>query len=406
MRFPRRSTLRSLWWAASAANGRWPARLNRYLSIPSFFWGWITTEAAGPLFFVNLWGGFRAWRRGETKDLEGKAAMAARVVAGAALVGFAVEGRRTDDEFEAALAPFLSTDDLAARPRSSRAGAFVPFLFGGYGRRKRVRNITFSPEGHHRLRLDVYQPLEPGTKRPAIVQIHGGGWVIGDKSQQGLPLLNHLARHGWVGFNVDYQKSPRAKAPAHLIDCKLAIAWVRAHAHEYGADPDFIVVTGGSAGGHLCALVALTANDPAFQPGFEDADTSVQAAVPMYGVYDLADVDGHMVTGFRDLFIEPVVMGARFRDGADAFESYSPYYRVRPEAPPMMIVHGSKDSLVPIESARPFAARMAETSESAVVYVELQGAQHGFDVFPSPRTVRTVEYIERFLDGVRRGVIK
>ena len=87
-----------------------------------------------------------------------------------------------------------------------------------------------------------------------MLQIHGGGWVIGDKREQGIPLLNHLAADGWVGFNVNYRLSPRAKFPDHLVDCKRALAWIREHADEYGVDPDFIVVTGGSAGGHLSAL--------------------------------------------------------------------------------------------------------------------------------------------------------
>ncbi len=406
---PRRSTRRSLWWVGSAANGEWPRRQSRYFSIVSFFWAWVTTELAGPLLALNVFGGVRSILRGEARDAEGKAALAARAVAGAGLVRFVIDGRRADEEFTAALAPFIDASDLEDRPRSVRLGAWIPFLYGGRKRRHRQRNIVFTPEGsQHRLKLDIYQPItaEPGQKRPAIVQIHGGGWVIGDKREQGIPLLNHLAANGWVGFNVNYRLSPRVKAPDHLIDCKMAIAWVREHAEEYGVDPVFIAVTGGSAGGHLTALVALTANDPEYQPGFEDADTTVQAAVPLYGVYDLADVDGHMGAEFRPWVVEPLVIGAKFDMGADAFERYSPYYRVNEDAPPMMIIHGSNDALVPVESARPFAAKMAAVSGSAVVYAELHGAQHAFDVFPSPRTVRTIEYVERFLDATRRGVIK
>ena len=109
---------------------------------------------------------------------------------------------------------------------------------------------------------------------PAILQIHGGGWVIGDKREQGIPLLGHLAANGWVGFNANYRLSPGATFPDHLVDCKRAMAWFREHADEHGGDPDFLCVTGGSAGGHLTALVALTANDPRYQPGFEDVDTT------------------------------------------------------------------------------------------------------------------------------------
>ena len=124
-----------------------------------------------------------------------------------------------------------------------------------------------------------------------MIQVHGGGWIAGSRLEQGIPLLNHLAANGWIGFAVDYRLSPRATMPEHVIDVKRAIAWVRAHADELGVDPERIALTGGSAGGHLTALAALTADDKALQPGFEDADTSVAAAVPFYGIYDFTDPD-------------------------------------------------------------------------------------------------------------------
>src|SRR2546429_3426223 len=134
--------------------------------------------------------------------------------------------------------------------------------------------------------LDVSRHRDRPTGCPTLIQIHGGGWTIGNKDQQGKPIMLHFASRGWVCFAVNYRLAPRSTWPAQIVDVKRAIAWVKEHAEEYGADPNFIVVTGGSAGGHLSALAALTPNDPAWQPGFEDADTSVQAAVPYYGVYD------------------------------------------------------------------------------------------------------------------------
>jgi acetyl esterase/lipase len=377
--------------------------------VPSFFWAWITTEAAFPLLLLHLWRAVRDARRSRSVGLAGVTA-ATDLATAVGLVSFIAEGVRADEQFTAALAPYLGESDLAERPSSVRAGAWLPLLYGGRRRRLRQRNVVFTPEGYtRRLRLDVYQPTVPwngAERRPALVQIHGGAWLIGDKREQGIPLLNHMAANGWVGFNVNYRLSPRAKAPDHLVDCKMAIAWIRDHADEFGVDPDFICVTGGSAGGHLAALVALTAGDERFQPGFEDRDCSVQAAIPFYGVYDMVDAEGLMVPGFREMLVEPIVFGSKLAADPAPFEAYSPIYRVRPDAPPTMIVHGSRDALVPVESARAFARRLADTSERAVVYVELQGAQHAFDIFPSPRTVRTIEYSQQFLEGVRRGAIK
>src|SRR5437667_270151 len=119
---------------------------------------------------------------------------------------------------------------------------------------------------------------------PTLLQIHGGAWILGSKNEQGIPLMRHLASRGWVCVSANYRLSPRATFPDHLIDCKRAVGWIRQHGADYGANTDFLVVTGGSAGGHLAALVALTANEPEYQPGFESADTSVSGCVAFHGV--------------------------------------------------------------------------------------------------------------------------
>ena len=112
------------------------------------------------------------------------------------------------------------------------------------GRRPGVRvrrNVTFARVGGKTLRLDVTVPSAPvpggGALRPALMQIHGGGWVIGDKREQGLPLLGHMAAQGWVGFNVNYRLSPGVAFPDHLIDLKRGLAFIREHADEYGDRP-------------------------------------------------------------------------------------------------------------------------------------------------------------------------
>ena len=161
-----------------------------------------------------------------------------------------------------------------------------PFSFKRRGV-ERVRSIRYlDDDAARRHRLDVYKHPDAGPGAPVLLQIHGGAWVIGNKNQQGLPLMYQLAARGWVCVATNYRLSPRATWPAQILDCKRALAWVRANIAEYGGDPDYVVVTGGSAGGHLSTLLALTPNDPQFQPGFEEVDTHVRAMVPFYGVYD------------------------------------------------------------------------------------------------------------------------
>jgi acetyl esterase/lipase len=215
--------------------------------------------------------------------------------------------------------------------------------------------------------------------------------------EQGIPLLNHLASNGWIGFNIDYRLSPRATLPDHVIDVKRAIAWVRENAEDLKIDPHRICLTGGSAGGHLTALAALTADDTSLQPGFEHADTSVAAAVPFYGVYDMADIGGTYYPELREWLFRKIVIKRDWEAEPKAYEAVSPTYRVHAGAPPFLVFHGDRDSLVPVQDARTFVERLRAVSRSDVLYVELPGAEHAFDLIPSVRTVRVVEGIERFL---------
>jgi len=151
--------------------------------------------------------------------------------------------------------------------------------------------------------------------------------------------------------------------------------------------------------------MALTAGDPAYQPGFEDADTSVQAAVPFYGVYDMLDRDADQLPRFVEL-LQLVVMGTDPLEDAAAWEAYSPIDRITADAPPMFVLHGDHDVLVPVEGARRFVGKLAKTSTNPVLYGELRGAQHAFEIFPSIRSVQTVEYVERFLNRVRQQYLE
>ncbi|OWY60703.1 hypothetical protein B7486_67765, partial [cyanobacterium TDX16] len=147
---------------------------------------------------------------------------------------------------------------------------------------------------------------------------------------------------------------------------------------------------------------ALTSDDESLQPGFEHADTSVQAAVPFYGVYDFTDRNHVQVPGFVSIFLEPWVMKSFLEDEPERWAAASPLDRIHADAPPFLIVHGDKDTLAPLEDARQFAQDLREVSDAPVVFAELHGAQHAFDVFLSPRTAPVIEGAERFLWAVHR----
>jgi acetyl esterase/lipase len=210
-----------------------------------------------------------------------------------------------------------------------------------------------------------------------------------------------LAAKGWVCVAINYRLSPRATWPDHLVDCKRAIAWIREHIADYGGDPERILVTGGSAGGHLAAMVGLTGNDAVYQPGFEDVDTSVIGCVPFYGVYDIAeifDVQGRGEPMAR--WLARRIMKTTIAEDREAFVAASPIAHVREDAPPFFVIHGSADNLVPVRQAREFVEAMRAISSSPVLYAEIPGASHAFDVFHSVRTGNVVHAVERFVDWV------
>jgi acetyl esterase/lipase len=393
----------SLVGAVFAINAHRPFAREGHLSIGVFFAGWLTTELpihhlawqmAATALFVSA-GALHGWAGWAGLVIAGGSWMSLwRMFRAAGGAGDVVEralvealGPAYADHIEASLRAQLETPQRLAQllmPFSMRHPAV-----------ERITGLAYGPYGR-RNQLDIYRPRQRGVGRPVLVQVHGGAWVIGDKSQQGLPLMTHMASLGWVCVAINYRLSPRATFPDHIIDVKRAIAWVKANIAEYGGDPEFVVITGGSAGGHLSALAALTPNDPEYQPGFEDADTTVQACVPFYGVYDFTNRKG---VGRRDMrgFLGRLVLKRRFSEARELFERASPMSRVNEGAPPFLIIHGTHDTLVPVEEARLFVELLRGASMQPVAYAELPGAQHAFEVFASARTGHVIRGVARFL---------
>ena len=389
----------SLVGAAFTASVLFRIRRIGYLIIPYFFGAWLTGELAlhhvawqalSTVAFVAL-GALDAW--------PGWAGLAVTLLSWIALVVFQRGSAGTGALFDATLREHFHTDPPAPTPAIGFRSVARPFKF-----RKpeveRIGDIPYGPHGRRNL-LDVYRPRDRSGPCPTLFQIHGGGWTIGEKQQQALPLMYHLAARGWVCVAANYRLSPRATFPDHLVDVKRALAWIKTHGADYGADPDFIVVTGGSAGGHLAALVALTANDPAYQPGFADVDTRVQGCVPFYGVYDFLDSNGVRGKASMAPFLERLVMKSSPVTDRIAWERASPIFRVHAGAPPFFVIHGTHDSLAFVEDTRHFVDALRRLSRQPVIYAELPGAQHAFDVFHSRRSAYAVEAVTRFVERLR-----
>jgi len=395
--------------AANTANAVRPAAFTGPASVPSFAFGLVPSELPAQVAISQLAGAALFARSGGSRGWKGKLGMAAYAASIAGLVSIHRTASTARDALEAAL-----VDELGADYRRRIHEHFVPrdevpltrqqLLRPDMRVRNRyraVRDISYGDAGM-RNRLDVWKraDLPNDAKAPVLFQVHGGAWTMGQKEGQAEPLMGHLAERGWVCVTANYRLSPRATWPDHIVDVKRALAWAKASIAEHGGDPDFVVITGGSAGGHLASLAALTPHVTDFQPGFEDVDTSVAAAVPFYGVYDFVNRHG---TSRADMegFLAQRVFKSKLEDDRDRWEQASTITHVGPHAPPFFVLHGTNDTLVPVEQARTFVDELRKASTQPVVYAELAGAQHAFEMFPSLRAHASAHAVERFLAVVR-----
>jgi acetyl esterase/lipase len=394
--------LASLAGLTVTANGYRPLSKRGYLSMYAFSFGVFATELP-----LQLIAGQAALLAAITRTLSPKTRWFSWLVSALSwlgLLGLNRIGNQADQPLKAALDAGLGSDrrtdstDLWKRPAgagTAKSPGLVRMarIYGDYAH---DTDIAYGEHGT-RNHLDIWRrpDLDRGGKAPVLLQVPGGAWMVGSKRQQAYPLMSHLAELGWVCVAINYRLSPRSTWPDQIVDVKRALAWTKEHIAEYGGDPDWVAITGGSAGGHLSALAALTANDRQFQPGFEDADTSVRAAVPFYGLYDFTRNEA--IHPLMAPTLAKYVFKLRRPDILDAFRAASPITYVSPDAPPFFVLHGTNDSLIPVEQGRAFSTRLREVSHQPVAYAELPFAQHAFDIFGSARAAHAAVAVEQFL---------
>jgi acetyl esterase/lipase len=259
-----------------------------------------------------------------------------------------------------------------------------------------IRNNVFFEEDDLRLRLDIYRPRSSKKKRPVLLQIHGGAWISGSKRQAAF-LMTHMAAQGWVCFSVGYRFSPDIKFPQHLIDIKRALKWIRNHADEFGIDTDFIISTGGSAGGHLAALMALTPNESEFQPGFEQEDTRIQGCVPVYGVSDFSAPFSKNTPYPAKEGVLKMVCGGTPETEPECYQQINPANWVSKNTPPFLLLQGETDALIPVQETQAFWHVLQTKNRSNSALLTLPLVEHSFDIFPSLTAQCIVPTIERYL---------
>jgi acetyl esterase/lipase len=273
----------------------------------------------------------------------------------------------------------------------SKAGEWTAEVYVDYGFLE--PNVTYARADGVDLKLDLFRPKAKDPKqRPVLVWIHGGGWRGGSKESYSLRVLPWLEM-GWNVVNVEYRLTGAARAPAAVEDCRCALRWVIANAGRYSFDPDRIVVSGQSAGGHLALMTGMAANEPAFDENCPGVPVRVSAIVNWFGITDVGDlIDGKNKTEFASNWIGKERLGDR-----ELVRRVSPLTYVRRDGPPVITVHGDKDPLVPYDHA----VRLHASLETVKVRNELftvKGGDHGD--FTRKDSVAAYKAIREFLKGL------
>jgi acetyl esterase/lipase len=265
-------------------------------------------------------------------------------------------------------------------------------------------NVAYGP--HARQRLDVWRTPSTPQDAPVIVYFHGGGWTFGDKREQGRPMLHEFVSRGWVVVTSNYRLAPYDPWPAHIVDAKRVLGWVKKFIANYGGDPERIVLAGGSAGGHLASLLALSESEDWRSEDQRDVtDWSVRGCVSLYSVLEMTGDEAHwhgLGRGLRVL-LERRVVQQLYEDNHALYEQMSPLHRIHEDAPPFLVVQGGNDTLVDVNVARIFVDEFRARALAPIYYVELPLTQHAFDHTASPRTSSTLRAAVAFAESVARA---
>jgi acetyl esterase/lipase len=225
------------------------------------------------------------------------------------------------------------------------------------------------------LCLDLYLPVDIGGPLPLVIELPGGGWRNCDKN--GVPRF--LVEHGFAVAAVNYRLSSVAPAPANLHDCRAALRWLRQHATTYGLDGDRIGVYGASAGGHLAALLGMSAGVAAVAEQPPETDDRVQAVVAVCGPMDLTRI---AIPAIREQFgllydVTAQYLGGPVTERAALAQRVSPLSYVAHDLPPILLVHGDGDSVVPVAESTLLHEALVASGQASTLRL-VPGAGHGW----------------------------
>jgi acetyl esterase/lipase len=244
-----------------------------------------------------------------------------------------------------------------------------------------LHDVVTGQGGGRDLHAEVAYPKDMTTPMPAVIFIHGGGWISGNQRQAPVPSL---ARAGFFVASIEYRLSSEAKWPAQIEDCKLGVRWLRANAAKYNVDPNRIGAWGSSAGGHLVACLGTMADEKEYEGngGYPGVSSAVQAVVDFYGPTDFTNLSPTVYSPVA-VSLTKGLFGVAYAQNPALWKSGSPVAYVKAGDPPMLLVHGDSDGLVPVAQSLVFDAALTKAGVPHQLVIVKNG-DHGFK--PRPGT--------------------
>lgn len=249
-----------------------------------------------------------------------------------------------------------------------------------------IPDLTYQTIDNKELKLDLYRPRTMVEAAPLVVLVHGGCWMDGTRKEMAYYAIK-LAQLGYVTASVSYRLSEEAPYPAAIVDLRDAIKWLTTHSDTYDIDPSRVALMGGSAGGHLVEYLGYTANTPGQD---HPEGIVVKAIIPFYGWSDLTE-PSVSYQYYMELFL-----GQKYSDAPDLYSQASPITYVDKGDPATLLLHGTIDTIVPINQSEKLAKKLA-ASDVPYIYAPFKGGYHGYDFFEEANP-GVLYLIEAFLD--------
>ncbi len=308
------------------------------------------------------------------------------------------DGQLNQEERKALLEHLQSMRNNASRPASQPATAVADLLKIPPGV-KLIKDVEYARVDDKPLLLDIYLPGKAASPLPVIVWVHGGAWVSGRKEPC---QIVSFSGKGYAIVSISYRLSGTAQFPAQINDCKAAVRWVRANAAKYGFDPDRVGAAGGSAGGHLVALLGTSGDVKELEGdvgGNLKYSSRVKAVADFCGPTDFTREDSVRDTSKNEPAILETaltkLLGGPWKEKREAANMASPIYHISRDDPPFLIVHGDADEIIPVKHSQILHDKLKEAGLDVTLHIA-KGGGHGVGAYPGVLD-KTLDFFDKHL---------